>query len=62
MVLNSAKTSILQYTITLQGSGYLMSHANSTILDVRSTRAEGTVQISIQPVAGSIIFQFLVVI
>ena len=35
-------------------SEYLMSHASSTILDARSAQAEGTAQISIQPVAGSI--------
>ena len=56
--------------MTLLGSGYLASHASSTILDTRSSQVEGFMQISIQPVAGSIIvttcketvFLFLVVI
>ena len=55
MILNYAKSSFPRSTMTLLGSVYLMSHSSSTILDTRSARAKGTVQISIQPVAGSII-------
>ena len=50
MVLNSTKNSFPQSTMTLLGSGYLVSHARSTTLDTRSAREDGTVQISIQPV------------
>ena len=54
MLLNYAINSFPRSTMILLGSGYLGSQASSTILDTRSARADGTVRISIQPVAGSI--------
>ena len=54
-VLNSAKNSLPQSTITLLGKGYLINQASSTWLATRSACAEGTVHISTQLVTGLII-------
>ena len=52
--LNLARNSFPLCMITVLGNGLRVNQANSTQLVTRSTRADGIVRISIQPVAGSI--------
>ena len=55
MFLKSVRTSFPISTMTLLGSGYLVSHASSNRFATRSAWAARNACIYIQPVAGSII-------